>query len=160
MLHVAGSIFQAIHTIWPRKIEFGRRLDQSSMVLAGGAAGLAAAFNTPLGGIVFAVEELAKVHLSQVRTYIFHSVVIAGLLAQAALGNYLYLDRIRAGDGSLRDLLRIIPVALVIGFYWRAFFEGYRIAWRFSGAISRMEKTGYDHNLRARGGSAFCLARP
>lgn len=124
MLHVAGAIFQAIHKIWPRQIEFGRRLDQSSMVLAGGAAGLAAAFNTPLGGIVFAVEELAKVHLSQARTYIFHSVVIAGLLAQAVLGNYLYLDRIRAGDGSLTDLLRIIPVALIVGFTGGLFSKG------------------------------------
>jgi H+/Cl- antiporter ClcA len=124
MLHVAGSIFQAIHKVWPRQIEFGRKLDQSSMVLAGGAAGLAAAFNTPLGGIVFAVEELAKVHLSQARTYIFHSVVIAGLLAQAVLGNYLYLDRIRAGDGSFTDLLRIIPVALIVGLLGGLFSKG------------------------------------
>lgn len=124
-LHVSGSIFQAIHGIWPKRIEFGRKIDQSSMVLAGGAAGLAAAFNTPLGGIVFAVEELAKVHLSQARTYIFHSVVIAGLLAQAVLGNYLYLDRIRAvGNGSFADLLRIIPVALIIGFAGGLFSKG------------------------------------
>lgn len=124
MLHVSGSIFQAIHRIWPRRIEFGRKLDQSSMVLAGGAAGLAAAFNTPLGGIVFAVEELAKVHLSQARTYIFHSVVIAGLLAQAVLGNYLYLDRIHSGDGTIMDLLRIIPVALLIGLVGGLFSRG------------------------------------
>ena len=30
------------------------------LILAGGAAGIAAAFNTPLAGIVFAVEELAR----------------------------------------------------------------------------------------------------
>lgn len=34
----------------------GRR----ALILAGGAAGVAAAFNTPIAGVVFAVEELAK----------------------------------------------------------------------------------------------------
>lgn len=44
---------------------FSRLLGQSnitarrSMILAGGAAGMAAAFNTPLAGIMFAIEELS-----------------------------------------------------------------------------------------------------
>jgi H+/Cl- antiporter ClcA len=33
------------------------------MIMTGAAAGLAAAFNTPLGGIVFAVEELTRTRL-------------------------------------------------------------------------------------------------
>jgi H+/Cl- antiporter ClcA len=32
-------------------------------MIAGAASGLAAAFNTPLGGIIFAIEELAKTHI-------------------------------------------------------------------------------------------------
>lgn len=31
-----------------------------SLILAGGAAGVAAAFNTPLAGIMFAVEEMSR----------------------------------------------------------------------------------------------------
>lgn len=114
-LHVAGSLFYGIYRRWPRFRHFSPRLDLPSMVLAGGAAGLAAAFNTPLGGIVFAVEELAKVHLSQVRTYIFHAVIIAGLLAQGVLGDYLYLERIHSGVGHLADLLLLALTAVVIG---------------------------------------------
>ena len=112
MLQISGSVFYSIHRWWPSRRS---PLDLRSMILAGGAAGLAAAFNTPLGGIVFAIEELAKVHLSQVRTYLFHAVVISGLLAQAVLGNYLYLDRIQAADAGFAALLRVVPVALVIG---------------------------------------------
>ena len=59
--------------------------------MTGAAAGLAAAFNTPLGGIVFAIEELTKTHLSYFRTALFTAVIIAGLTAQALFGPYLYL---------------------------------------------------------------------
>ncbi len=61
------------------------------MLVTGGASGLAAAFNTPLGGIVFVVEELTKTHLTYFRTAVFASVIISGMTAQALLGPYLYL---------------------------------------------------------------------
>jgi H+/Cl- antiporter ClcA len=124
MIHVAGAIFHGIYRIWPKRMDFGRKLDQGSMVLAGGAAGLAAAFNTPLGGIVFAIEELAKVHLSQARTYIFHSVVIAGLLSQAVLGNYLYLGRIHTNRVDFGLLIRVVPISILIGLLGGIFSSG------------------------------------
>lgn len=91
MLQISASLFRLVQNFWPKvKMKF----DTQSMILAGGAAGLASAFNTPIGGVIFAVEELAKVHISHIRTAVFHAVIIAGLLAQALLGNYLYLSRI------------------------------------------------------------------
>ncbi|GAB4094521.1 voltage-gated chloride channel family protein [Flaviaesturariibacter terrae] len=87
-IQIAGSIFHAfnkwIPSSWPR-------LARQSFLLTGAAAGLAAAFNTPLGGLVFAVEELARVHVRYFRTALFTSVIVAGLTAQALLGPYLYL---------------------------------------------------------------------
>lgn len=87
-IQIAGSVFRVVSKMipasWPR-------LSQRSFILTGAAAGLAAAFNTPLGGIVFAIEELAKIHISLFRTALFTSVIIAGLAAQALLGPYLYL---------------------------------------------------------------------
>ncbi len=38
----------------------GAAAQQRALILAGGAAGVAAAFNTPLAGIVFAIEELSR----------------------------------------------------------------------------------------------------
>lgn len=99
-IQIAGSVFRLVNkwipSSWPR-------LSQKSFILTGAAAGLAAAFNTPLGGIVFAIEELAKIHMSFFRTALFSAVIIAGLTAQSILGPYLYL-----GYPSVKNLSNII----------------------------------------------------
>ena len=100
MLQISGCIFRLIQRYWPKmKIQF----DPHSMILAGGAAGLASAFNTPIGGVIFAIEELGKVHISRIRTSVFHAVIIAGLLTQALMGNYIYLSRIPLQQYGLRS---------------------------------------------------------
>jgi len=60
------------------------------MILAGGAAGVAAAFNTPLAGIVFAIEELAKGFEHRTSGVVLTAVILAGLASLAILGNYSY----------------------------------------------------------------------
>lgn len=112
MLQISGGIFHFVYKRWPRNRQ---ELELKSMILAGGAAGLAAAFNTPLGGIVFAIEELAKVHLSAIRTYILHAVIIAGLMAEGFLGNYLYLGSVEVADSGVHSLAAVIGCALLIG---------------------------------------------
>ena len=79
---------------------FGRRmkiyhphLDFSSYLIAGGAAGIAAAFNTPLAGITFALEEIAEASFSKFKKPVMISIIIAGISAQAIAGNYLYFGR-------------------------------------------------------------------
>jgi H+/Cl- antiporter ClcA len=87
-IQVAAAIFRAINRLqpagWPK-------LSRQIALVTGAAAGLAAAFNTPLGGIVFVVEELTQIHLSRFRMAVFTAVIIAGLTAQQFLGSYLYL---------------------------------------------------------------------
>ena len=87
-IQIAGSVFRTVNKLipasWPK-------LSKQSFILTGAAAGLAAAFNTPLGGVVFAMEELAKIHIRFFRTALFSAVIIAGLTAQGFLGPYLYL---------------------------------------------------------------------
>ena len=60
------------------------------LLLAGGAAGIAAAFNTPLAGIMFAIEELSKHHVFNANSSSLVTVIVSGLISLALLGNYTY----------------------------------------------------------------------
>ena len=87
-LQISASLFRFVNRILP---DYWPKVSKRIMLVTGGASGLAAAFNTPLGGIVFVVEELTKTHITYFRTAVFASVIIAGMTAQALLGPYLYL---------------------------------------------------------------------
>lgn len=111
-IQIAGSIFRKVNqwipASWPK-------VSRRNMIMTGASAGLAAAFNTPLGGIVFAVEELTQTHISYYRTAIFASVIIAGLTAQSFLGPYLYLGYPDVSHLSHFVLIGVVLVALATG---------------------------------------------
>jgi H+/Cl- antiporter ClcA len=69
----------------------GRR----ALLIAGGAAGVAAAFNAPIAGVVFAVEELAKGFDRRSNSVVILVVVAAGVAAYALSGNYAYFGELR-----------------------------------------------------------------
>ena len=83
--------------------------------MTGAAAGLAAAFNTPLGGIVFAVEELTKTHINYFKTALFSAVIIAGLTAQGFLGPYLYFGYPNVSNLSRFVFIPVIAIAVLTG---------------------------------------------
>lgn len=87
-LQISGSIAYQAGKIGEK---FGIKVKENQLLLAGAASGLAAAFNTPIGGVVYAIEELSKDHVRTFRDVLLLSVVIAGLTAQLINGNYLYL---------------------------------------------------------------------
>jgi len=84
------------------------------LVLAGGAAGVAAAFNTPLAGVVFAIEELSRSFEQRSAGIIFAAVVIAGVTSIALTGNYTYFGSTEAMLAGGRGWLAV-PVCGVIG---------------------------------------------
>jgi H+/Cl- antiporter ClcA len=88
----------------------GRR----AMIIAGGAAGVAAAFNTPIAGVVFAVEELAKSFDFRTNTNVILIVVISGLAAYAMQGDYAYFGVLN-GEGSLTSAWMAAPVLGLVG---------------------------------------------
>lgn len=109
-IQISGSVFFLVTKYWPKKLSSP---SLSSMIIAGGAAGLASAFNTPLGGITFAIEEIAKVHLSKVRTAIFQAVIFAGILSQIILGNYLYFGNIQVNINQTSAIWQCFLVSIV-----------------------------------------------
>lgn len=111
-IQIAGVVFRKVNQWLPKTWP---RISKKNMILTGAAAGLAAAFNTPLGGIVFAVEELAKTHISNFKTAIFTAVIISGLTAQAFLGPYLYLGYPTIVNPSNYVFFGVIVVAIASG---------------------------------------------
>lgn len=85
------------------------------LLVAGGAAGIAAAFNTPLGGIVFAIEELSRRLQDRNSGLMLAAIVIAGLVAVSAFGNLSYFGRVRAEALSWGLLLPGVLVAVGCG---------------------------------------------
>ncbi len=90
-------------------------ISHRELLVAGGAAGIAAAFNTPLGGIVFAIEELSRRLQDRNSGLMLAAIVIAGLVAVSAFGNLSYFGRVRAEALSWNLLLPGVLVALGCG---------------------------------------------
>ncbi|WP_457092726.1 chloride channel protein [Microvirga sp. P5_D2] len=77
------------------------------VILAGSAAGVAAAFNTPLAGIVFAIEEMSRSFEQKTSGLVLTTVIIAGMASLALLGNYTYFGHSSATIGSLKEWLAV-----------------------------------------------------
>lgn len=102
----AGVMLHARRWLSPRS-----GISDRELLVAGGAAGIAAAFNTPLGGIVFAIEELSRRLQERSSGLMLAAIVVAGLVAVSAFGNLSYFGRVRAESVSWWSLLA--PGALV-----------------------------------------------
>lgn len=85
-VQIAASIMHAFHG----RGRFRSASQRRTLILAGSAAGIAAAFNTPLAGIMFVIEELSKRHVFNTGTTTLRTVIFAGLVSLFLLGNYTY----------------------------------------------------------------------
>lgn len=63
---------------------------QRGLILAGSAAGIAAAFNAPLAGVVFAIEEMGRNYEQKINGLLLGAVLVAGIVAEAVLGSESY----------------------------------------------------------------------
>lgn len=88
----------------------GRR----TLLIAGGAAGVSAAFNTPIAGIVFAVEELARGFDKRANTVVILAVVSAGVAAYALGGNYAYFGDM-SGSAGWNAWISAVGIGVVSG---------------------------------------------
>ncbi len=63
---------------------------QPGLMLAGSAAGIAAAFNAPLAGIIFGIEEMSRSFEVRASGLVLGTVIAAGLTSLALVGDYTY----------------------------------------------------------------------
>jgi H+/Cl- antiporter ClcA len=87
---------------------------RASVYIAGGAAGVAAAFNTPLAGVAFAIEELAAAYEQRMTLLVMAAVLIAGMVSLGISGDYVYFGVMRQTLG-FREALFAAPVAGIVG---------------------------------------------
>lgn len=112
MVIIAACVFYFVgnqfRRIWPHA-------DHRSWLIAGAAAGVAAAFQTPLAGVVFVLEELAHEHYHAFKSYVLSAVVVAGMIAQWLFGRYLFLGYAKIGEVPVSAVAWTTLVGLLCG---------------------------------------------
>ncbi|WP_228275144.1 chloride channel protein [Stakelama tenebrarum] len=121
-VQVSAAIMVWIHRLLRVPITAG-------VLIAGGAAGVAAAFNTPLAGVAFAIEELAAAYEQRIAVLVMGAVMIAGLVSLGIAGDYVYFGEM-GGTLPLHVVLMAAPVAGVVGGALGGLFS--RVVLRFS----------------------------
>lgn len=106
-VQISAAIIAAVHRALRVPITAG-------VIIAGGAAGVAAAFNTPLAGVAFAIEELAAAFEQRVAVFVMAAVMISGLVSLGLDGDYVYFGVVTQSL-SLRAMVLAAPLAGVLG---------------------------------------------
>lgn len=124
-VQVGASIMLAV-------ARFGGMAQARGLILAGSAAGIAAAFNTPLAGIVFAIEEMSRTYESRANGLVLTAVILSGLAALGLAGSYNYFGEASVSPAGLGDwgLVLVCGIgggALGAGFSGFALHFGQRI---------------------------------
>lgn len=109
-VQIGASIMHALSKL----TRFPRREMERGLILAGAAAGIAAAFNTPLAGIVFAIEEMSRSFEQKTSGTVLTAVIIAGMTSLALMGNYNYFGHTGAALAFSREWLAV-PVCGLLG---------------------------------------------
>lgn len=111
-VQVGAALMYNMRRFYPRP----SAILEKRLILAGAAAGLAAAFNTPLAGIVFAIEELSRSFEQRASGVVITTIIFAGVVALGLTGNYTYFGTITAGADSAREVIvAVILCGLLMG---------------------------------------------
>ena len=129
-VQVGAAIMFALGRLSPQR--------QPGLLLAGSAAGIAAAFNAPLAGIIFGIEEMSRSFETRASGLILGTVIAAGLTSLATLGDYTYFGT--------------TPATLPIGPQWIAVLAAGIIGGFAGGAFSRI-LIAFGEGLRGVAGS-------
>ena len=106
-VQVGASIMFAVGRLSPRR--------QAGLILAGASAGVAAAFNTPLAGIVFGIEEMSRAFEVRTSSIVIGAVIAAGLTSLSLQGDYTYFGTTNAVLGRAWEGWLAVPVLGIVG---------------------------------------------
>ena len=116
-VHIGAAIMYSLRRIAPFR---GKDITRA-LILAGGAAGISAAFNTPLAGIMFAVEEMSRSFEERTNGTLLIAVILAGITALTILGNYTYFGTSTATTTLIEAWPAILICGVLGGFFGGSF---------------------------------------
>jgi H+/Cl- antiporter ClcA len=150
-IHVGAALMFNLRRFYPQRFRAIRGTElERRLALAGAAAGLSAAFNAPLAGVVFAIEELTRSFEQRTSGVLITAIIFAGVVSLGLQGNYTYFGTIDVG-GHFPDLLAV--AVLLIGAV--SGVAGGLFCWlllntdRFSHALERPSAGGIRRCLRS-----------
>ena len=89
----------------------------NSLIVAGGAAGVSAAFNAPLAGIVFAIEELAGSFEQRTSGTLILAIILSGVVVLMIMGHYSFFGHPGGKLDITTDWVAIGVTGLVCGLF-------------------------------------------
>jgi H+/Cl- antiporter ClcA len=111
-IHVGAALMFNLRRFYPRRLRTIRPgILERRLALAGAAAGLSAAFNAPLAGVVFAIEELTRGFEARTSGVLITAIIFAGVVSLGIQGNYVYFGTIDVGS-RLPDWLAVAVVLI------------------------------------------------
>ncbi len=110
-VHVGAGLFHWIG----RRFGYTDPKAASRFILAGGAAGIAGAFNAPLAGVVFAIEELAGAFEHRFSGLLLTAVIIGGIVTLGVMGNYSYFGEVSASLPMGNAWLAVLATGVIGG---------------------------------------------
>lgn len=116
-VQIAASIMHSFRHLLPK----GFSVNPKHLILAGGAAGISAAFNTPLAGIVFAIEELGKRFEEKTNGVVIAAIVLSGLVSVSLQGNYTYFGHLSVASVDKSIFYPIIVCSIICGIFGGVF---------------------------------------
>lgn len=125
-VQIGASIFHAFRRSWNSDSMLARR----QMIMAGGAAGIAAAFNAPIAGVVFAFEEMIPMVKGTTLPKLIMGTVFAGIVVGPLLNGQNFFGYVPFASAMP---LRLVPVLVflalaggIVGgaFSWLAIYPG------------------------------------
>jgi len=138
-VQVGASLMMRLGSVFQMKSANTTRF----MILAGGAAGIAAAFNTPISGVVFAIEVLSGSYEERTSGTVLTAVILAGVTSLALVGYSPYFGHAIIGHLDMTSIwLAVAVIGAVGGLLGGAFSQFLIVASRHGlpGMVGRLSR--------------------